>query len=240
MSRKKSSSTVKLKSEEFPLDKYIKLKFKKFELTEKQKDFLSLAFDPDIKIIFINGPAGSAKTFSAMYAALHLFNMDQEKEIIYVRTAAESAEKSLGSLPGAVEEKFEPFGGPLYDKLEEILNKETAKELLEKQIVKLIPINYTRGSDWKNKIIIADEAQNYTTKELTTLLTRISENTKYFICGDLMQSDIKSKSGLGKISNLFDTEFSLSHGICVFEFTKEDILRSEILKHIVSVLEKLN
>lgn len=240
MSRKKNSSTVKIKSEDFPLDKYIRLKFKKFELTKKQKQLLEIAFNRDTSIVFIHGPAGTAKTFTSVYAALQLFNMDQEKEILYVRTSAESGDRSLGFLPGSVDEKIGAFGMPLFDKLEKILNKDQSLELIDKNIVKIIPINYTRGGDWSDKIIIADEVQNYSQKELITLLTRIGENSKYFLCGDFMQSDIGNKSAIKKVTKLFDTEVAKSKGIHTFQFDIEDIMRSEILKFIIGELEKLN
>lgn len=177
-------------------------------------------------------------TFLAVYAALKIFNQDQDKEIVYVRTIAESGEKSLGSLPGGVDEKISPFGMPLFDKLEEILNRQQAKELIEKDIIKFISINHTRGANWANKVIVADEAQNFNFKELITLLTRIAEETKYFLCGDLMQSDINGKSGLKKVIDTFDTKEAQENGIHVLNFTKDDIMRSEILKFIVNELEK--
>ena len=111
--------------------------------------------------------------------------------------------------------------------------------LFEEGIVSCAPINYLRGASWKNKIVLADEAQNFTKKELITLITRIGEDTKYFICGDLMQSDINGKSGLNEIAKIFDDEESKKNGIHVFTFDKKDILRSEILKFIISKLEKV-
>jgi phosphate starvation-inducible PhoH-like protein len=215
-----------------------KLSLKQFDLSEKQKQFLKVAFDKDTKMVFVLGPAGSSKTFIATYAALQLFNMDNEYDIFYVRTIAESAERSLGHLPGDMNEKFNPFAMPLEEKLREIIQENRIKMLFEEGIVSCAPINYLRGASWKNKIVLADEAQNFTKKELITLITRIGEDTKYFICGDLMQSDINGKSGLNEIAKLFDDEESKKNGIHVFTFDKADILRSEILKFIISKLEK--
>lgn len=216
-----------------------KLSLKQFDLSEKQKQFLKVAFDKDTKMVFVLGPAGSSKTFIATYAALQLFNMDNEYDIFYVRTIAESAERSLGHLPGDMNEKFNPFAMPLEEKLREIIQENRIKMLFEEGIVSCAPINYLRGASWKNKIVLADEAQNFTKKELITLITRIGEDTKYFICGDLMQSDINGKSGLNEIAKIFDDEESKKNGIHVFTFDKADILRSEILKFIISKLEKV-
>ena len=99
-----------------------------------------------------------------------------------------------------------------------------------------MPINFLRGASWNNKIVIADEAQNFTFKELTTLITRIGEGTKIFICGDSMQSDINGKTGFPSMCELFDDYKSKRRGIECFEFTHEDIKRSHLLKFIVSRL----
>lgn len=215
------------------------LNFNKFKLTDKQNEFMKVAFDKNTKMIFVLGPAGTSKTWSGVYAALQLFNMMHEHEIIYVRTIAESGEKGLGSLPGILEEKVAPFLSPLIDKIEEIVNSTSSKMLISENIITGIPVNYLRGASWQNKIVLLDEAQNYSGKELITAITRIGENTKFFVCGDPMQSDINGRSGLTPICNLFDNEESKKKGIHVFKFEKEDIMRSEILKFIIGKLETL-
>lgn len=215
------------------------LNFNKFKLTDKQNEFMKVAFDKNTKMVFVLGPAGSSKTFCAVYAALQLFNMMHEHEIVYVRTIAESGEKGLGSLPGDTSEKVSPFLSPLMDKVEEIVHSTSCNMLIDNDIVTGIPVNYLRGASWKNKIVLLDEAQNYSRKELVTAITRIGENTKYFICGDPTQSDINGKSGLSPICDLFDSKESKEKGIHVFKFEKEDIMRSEILKFIIGKLETL-
>jgi len=229
--RKKSTASEKIIS--IAENKY-KLNLKKFELTDKQHEFLKIAFDKNTKIIFVSGPAGSSKTFISIYAALQLFNMNMNQDLFYVRTIAESGERNLGSLPGDVDEKFHPFMMPLQDKLTELLSKEQIKMLVDEEIVQCAPINYLRGASWDNKLVIADESQNFTRKELVTLITRIGNNSKYFICGDPMQSDINGKTGFAPLVDIFDDEECKEKGIYTFRFTKEDILRSEILKFIVN------
>ena len=102
-------------------------------LTDKQKRFLSIAFQEDTKIMFVAGPAGSTKTYMAVYSALRLLSAFNELDLLYVRTIAESAEKGLGALPGDIDEKFNPYMAPLEDKLYEMLpqNNTSKKELLE-------------------------------------------------------------------------------------------------------------
>ncbi len=86
--------------------KSVKLNIKNFNLTDKQKSFAQIAFDKNTKIIFINGPAGSSKTFLAVYCALHILNMNPRSELKYIRTIAESGERALGSLPGTVDRVY--------------------------------------------------------------------------------------------------------------------------------------
>lgn len=214
-----------------------KVVFNKIDLKPKQKEFFRLALDENTKILFITGPAGTGKSFLSIYAALQIFNKNTAKDIIYLRTVAESAEKSLGSLPGDMNEKFLPYILPLKEKVEEIVKAPTFKSLYEEEIVNAIPVNFLRGASWRNKIVVADEAQNFSYSELVTFLTRIGEDTKYFICGDLMQSDIRN-SGFKEVISRFDNEESRDKGIHVIKFTSDDIMRSEILKFIVSQLEK--
>jgi phosphate starvation-inducible PhoH-like protein len=209
------------------------------KLTERQKKFLSIAFDGSTKIMFIAGPAGSTKTYMAVYSALRLLSAFDELDLMYVRTVIESAEKGLGALPGDIDDKFNPYMAPLEDKLYEMLPKNnTAKsEMLDSGRISAMPINYLRGSSWRDKVVVADEAQNFTYKELITLITRVGDNCKLFICGDFMQSDINGKSGFAPMFDLFNDEESVTKGIHSFKFGKNDILRSEILKYIISKLD---
>jgi len=206
----------------------IKFKERKFKFTPNQRKFLSTLLDEEVKIMFVSGPAGSSKTYMSLYGCLRLMAEDKEKDLLYIRSIVESADKGLGSLPGDMSEKFNPFTLPLYDKLEEIIHEgDTA-----------IPINFLRGANWNNKLIVADEAQNFTFKELTTLITRIGEDTKIIICGDFMQSDINGKTGFKDMFDIFSDDKSMENGIHSFSFSRNDIVRSKILKFIISKLEK--
>ena len=207
-------------------------------LTERQKLFVDLSLDPKTNIIFCAGPAGTTKTYVAVYSALRFLSVDTDLDLYYVRTVVESGERNLGALPGDVEDKFNPYMAPLDDKLREMVKPSIIPELIEKRRIEAMPINYLRGASWKDKIIIADEAQNFTFKELTTLITRIGENSKLFICGDFLQSDINGKTGFRQMFNLFDDELSKKKGIHTFEFTKRDIKRSKILSYIIGKIEE--
>jgi len=207
-------------------------------LTDKQKSFLDLSLDPKTNVVFCAGPAGTTKTYVAVYSALRFLSTNIDLDLFYVRTVVESGERNLGSLPGDVDEKFNPYMAPLDDKLREMVKPSIIPELIQKRRIEAMPINYLRGASWENKIVIADEAQNFTFKELTTLITRIGENTKLFVCGDFLQSDINGKTGFRKMFDLFDDEISKTKGIHTFEFTKKDIKRSKILGYIIEKIEK--
>lgn len=213
---------------------------KNHRLTDKQKKFVELALDDLTKIMFINGPAGSTKTYMAIYAALRLLAQDKNLDILYVRTIAESADRNMGALPGDADEKFDPYMLPLKDKLEELLKTPDYQRLLQEKRIDAMPINFLRGANWRNKIVVADEAQNFTFKELTTLITRLGDNSKLFICGDFMQSDINGKSGYRAMSDRFADEESKGMGIHGFRFGVNDIKRSHLLKFIIKRLEETN
>jgi|TARA_R110000824_G_scaffold244084_6_gene432815 phosphate starvation-inducible PhoH-like protein len=209
-------------------------------LTEKQKDLIRLSMDNDNKIIFISGPAGSTKTYIAVYAALKQLKNNDNLDLLYVRTVIESADKGLGALPGDIGEKFNPYIAPLEDKLRELLPTTTGvvADLIKKQRVQAIPVNFLRGANWTSKIVIADEAQNFTFKELTTLITRLGEDSQLFICGDYMQSDINGKSGFSDMFKLFDDQESREKGIQCFSFGLKDIKRSRLLSYIIRKLSE--
>jgi phosphate starvation-inducible PhoH-like protein len=215
----------------------INFKKKKFNFNKKQQNLLNQILNPEIKIIFISGPAGTSKTYMGLYGLLKLLEEDFEKDLIYIRSIAESADKGLGSLPGDIAEKFDPFLMPLYDKLDEILQAGDKAFLKSQEKISAAPINYLRGASWQDKLIFADEAQNFTFKELTTLITRIGEGSKIIIGGDYLQSDINGKSGLKEMMEKFSDEESAENGILTFSFTENDIVRSRILKFIISRLE---
>ena len=219
------------------LNQKIRFKERKFKFSQNQIDFLKTALDGETKLMFLAGPAGTAKTYMAVYSALQsVISSDLEKGILYIRSIAESSQRSLGSLPGSIDEKFGVFAGPFYDKLDEMLHPQDIKFLRDKKQFECMPVNFIRGANWNDTVVIIDEAQNFTHNELVTALTRIGENSKIIICGDMMQSDIKN-SGFSNIFKAFDDEESKEKGIYCNTFGAKDIKRSKILKFIVKKLE---
>ena len=202
-------------------------------LTPKQIELLNLLQNKTTKLVFISGPAGTSKTYTSILAGLNLLNQKRVSEIVYVRSIVESSDSKLGFLPGEMDEKMSPYIQPLIDKLEELLPKHDIDKLKKEERIHGFPINFLRGLSWNAKCIVADEAQNMTKKELTTLITRVGEFSKLFICGDPDQSDINGKSGFVPMMNIFDDEESRNNGIYVFKFDEEDIVRSGLVKFIL-------
>lgn len=210
------------------------------KLTDNQNKFLDIALNKNTKMLWISGPAGSSKTFLSILAGLRLLNLKKVSDLIYVRSVVESADAKMGYLPGEAGDKLSPYLEPLMEKLSEFLPAGDIQYLQKDERVTGMPVNYLRGLNWNAKCIVADEAQNLSFKELTTLITRIGEFSKLFITGDPMQSDIGSKSGFKPMFDLFNTDESKEKGVFCFEFTEEDIMRSDLVKYIVGVLRKHN
>ena len=209
------------------------------ELTPKQHNFYKIMSAADTRIVFLSGPAGTSKTFLSVYAALQLYSADPLLSISYLRTVVESADRSLGYLKGSMNDKFGPYMAPLEDKIDELLNEPEKVFLKQKGVLSAEPINFIRGQSWREKIVIVDEAQNMSAKELTTIVTRIGRNTKIFLCGDTMQSDIRS-TGYQKFCDMFNDKESEAQGIYNLAFEKSDIMRDPIISYIIEKLENNN
>jgi phosphate starvation-inducible PhoH-like protein len=208
-------------------------------LTENQKKFLELAADKHTKLIFVAGPAGTAKTYLAVQAALEMMNLKKVSDLIYVRSAVESADSKMGFLPGEVGDKMAPYLEPLMEKLEEFLPRNQIEILKKEERISGVPVGHLRGRNYNAKAIIGDEAQNMTFKELLTLITRIGEFSKVFIIGDPEQSDINGKSGFIKMVDIFNDEESKENGIYVFKFDEDDIVRSALVRFIAKKIKKV-
>ena len=212
---------------------------KKFKLKDSHREFVTRGFDDAAKIMFVDGPAGSAKTFCAAYLGLNLLKTRQVEEIVYIRSIIESASKSMGALPGEVDDKFYPWSIPLQEKLDELLKPGVSRSLFESGRVRAIPVNYVRGLTFADAFVIVDEAQNLTHSELVTIMTRFGNNSKMVIVGDTRQSDINGKSGFMPMYEVFDDAQSRDNGVFTYKFTEQDIMRSEILKFLVSKISSI-
>lgn len=215
--------------------------YEKIPWTPKQKELFELVGKKETKIVFVNGPAGSSKTICAVYSALKLLNECRISDIVYLRAALESSNSPIGWLPGTSGDKIQPYIQPLEDKLCELLPQEDIVKLKKEERVSGIPVGFLRGLNWNAKAIIIDEAQSLVRKELITILTRLGEFSKCFVLADPFQSDLPpNKTGaFMELVSLFNNEESRAMGIHTFEFTKEDIVRSALVKFLIEKFEQL-
>jgi len=218
------------------LNQVIKKRPKGKFLTENQKIYYDTLLNNQITIC--SGPAGVGKSYIAMKTAVDLL-LDEGNgydKIIIVRPAVEAEEK-LGALPGNVEEKLDPYIFPSYYLLNKIIGKEAREKLKDAEVVEVFALAYMRGMTIDNSILIFEEAQNATPKQMKLLLTRIGSNTKFFISGDIEQTDrYKDK----KHSGLYDalTRFNGIPGVGIFEFGDKDGVRNPIITKILQRYEE--
>jgi len=208
---------------------------KPFYFNPKHREFYNCIKRTKTKMGLVDGPAGSMKTYIAVYAGLELIRQEEFQRLVYIRSVTESADRSLGSLPGEIDDKFSPYSIPLVEKVTEITDGGTYNMLKQKGVVEAIPVNFVRGLTFNKALVIIDEAQNLSRKELTTILTRFGRDTKYIVIGDCNQADV-NKSGYKEIFNMFNTKQCTDNDIFSFEFGNSEIARSKILRFICSVL----
>jgi phosphate starvation-inducible PhoH-like protein len=219
------------------INQIIKRKTKEKFLTNNQKKYYDTLIDSEITVC--SGPAGVGKSYITMKAAIDLLadpDTPYEK-IIIVRPAVEAEEK-LGSLPGNVEEKLDPYIFPSYYLLNKIIGKESREKLKEIDVIEVFALAFMRGMNIDNSILIFEEGQNATPSQMKLLLTRIGFNSKFFISGDVEQSDkYKNKTHSG----LWDAieKFRGSEYISIFEFKdKKDIVRNPLISRILDKYEE--
>jgi hypothetical protein len=179
-------------------------------------------------------------TILSMYCGLTLLNKRRVSDLVLVRSAVESSDSKLGFLPGDIMEKFNVYLTPFHDKFSELLNKPQIDRLQKDNRLTICPINFARGLHFSAKFVCADEVQNFSTRELQTIMSRIGEFSKVFLCGDPEQSDLPlGKSGFSKVYDLFNNEESKENGIFCMELTETDIVRSELCRFITHKFKDL-
>lgn len=241
MPKKKTGKKLKQRSSGDLVETNLELNFRiqqKYHLTERQLGFITLAEDENTNMIICDGPAGTSKTYCSVLVALKMLQQKKCNEILYIRSIVESATRKLGSLPGEVDEKFKPWSIPLLEKCDELVGSHIADDLLKSNLIKCIPVNFLRGSTFKDCVVIIDEAQNLEMSEIITILTRFGRNCKMFIIGDTLQSDI-AKTCFKSVFNVFSGDDSSGNGIHTFAFSEEDITRSKLLRYIVAKVKGL-
>ncbi len=185
-------------------------------------------------ITFGVGPAGTGKTYLAVCLAVQAYKQKQTDKIILTRPAVEAGEK-LGFLPGDLQTKVDPYLRPLYDALEEMLGTETYIKLMERGTIEVAPLAYMRGRTLSNAFIILDEAQNTTREQMKMFLTRLGDNSKMVVTGDITQIDLPEgkKSGLEHAVSVLEGV----DGISVVQLSDKDVVRNPLVKRIVKAYD---
>ena len=183
-------------------------------------------------ITFCIGPAGCGKTYLSVHRALReLGDKDSKIDgIVIVKPLVEAAGEKIGYLPGDVEEKTAPFMMSFYYNMEQIIGKQRLQVLKDGNAIQVIPLAFMRGITLANKFVILDEAQNANPEQIKMFVTRIGENSKYIIAGDLEQSDIKKHS-----SGLEDAikRFAGIHGVGLASFKEKDVVRHSLVRRLL-------
>ena len=214
----------------------------RFKYTEKQINIIKIALEKDTRAIFCDGIWGSGKSFIAVLIALKLLSHKKINGIIYIRNPIESSSTSkIGSLPGSILEKMEPYNQIFFDKLSELLTSPDLDKLKKSNKIECIPLGYARGLSWESKVVIVDEAASLTYDDILLLLTRCGDHTRIIFIGDsINQNDIGTKSGFRKIYNLFSDEESKNNGVFTFELNQEtDIVRSGFVRFVMKKTGKI-
>ena len=181
------------------------------------------------------GPAGTGKTYLAVALAVYALKNKEIDKIILTRPAVEAGEK-LGFLPGDLSEKVDPYLRPLFDALQEMMGQEAYQRHIERGSIEIAPLAYMRGRTLSNSFIILDEAQNTTREQMKMFLTRMGENSRIVVTGDITQIDLPHNvtSGMADaIDVLKDVE-----GIEIVRLTAKDVVRHELVTKIIQAYEK--
>ena len=227
----------------FPKEKHLDFRVKLKCKNAKQKEFFNILKDRSKEIVFGVGSAGAGKTYVAMSEALSELRDGLCEKIIFITptTEAGSAATRIGLLPGTAEEKMAPYMENMRDTITKILRnggnynpEETAKNLLKDEKVAVKLMNYARGTTYDNSIVIIDEGENFNKGEMLLLLTRIGENTRYFILGSELQCDRKDIKTDGYSGMMYAYEkLSELEEVGSIEFTDDDVVRNPIISKIL-------
>lgn len=201
--------------------------------SENQRILVDAYFENDM--LFAIGPAGSGKTYVSIALAVRALKNKEIRKIILSRPAVEAGEK-LGFLPGDMKEKIDPYLQPLYDALQDMIPAQKLTEYMEQNVIQIAPLAFMRGRTLNDAVVILDEAQNTTTQQIKMFLTRMGQNTKMIITGDLTQIDLPRnvKSGLKEAKEVLEKV----KGISFVEMDEKDIVRHKLVTRIVNAYHK--
>jgi phosphate starvation-inducible PhoH-like protein len=199
-----------------------------------QEEYLGYLLDENKKLVFALGPAGTGKTLLATLHAIRLFKMGHINKLYITRPALGVSGEQHGFLPGGINEKMDPWLKPIFDIFEEYYSPTEIKKLLEENIIEIAPLAYMRGRNFKNSIVLFDEAQNTTEDQMKMILTRVGENCRMFITGDIQQRDY-NRNGLNNFIEKLKTHPKTTIGLV--EFNLAQVERSAVVKDVLDIYD---
>lgn len=201
--------------------------------TVNQKRLIDEYYKNDL--IFAVGPAGTGKTYTAIALAVRALKNREVKRLILTRPAVEAGER-LGFLPGDLKEKLDPYLQPLYDALRDMIHPKKLEGFMEEGIIQIAPLAYMRGRTLEDAFVILDEAQNTSLSQLKMFLTRMGNNAKFIVTGDVTQIDLPNKKDSG-LERGIEIVRNIK-GIATIYFGNEDIVRHPLVSKIVKAFEQ--
>lgn len=209
--------------------------------TSKQKEYYKYINDDGLSLVIATGPAGTGKTlFPTQHAAKLL--LDTKKKVVLTRPLI-SVDEEIGYLPGTINQKMDPWIIPIFDVLREFFPQQTLNTFIAEKRLEIVPLAFMRGRTFKDTFIIGDELQNTSNKQMLMLLTRLGENSKMIITGDIHQCD-NTENGLLDLLQRIDSKYDGNNEelrqnlISMIDFDTSDIQRSVIISNILELYEK--
>lgn len=200
---------------------------------DSQYNYLNMIKNKNKKIVIATGPAGTGKTLFATEQGIKNFIINKYEKIIFTRPSV-TVDEDMGYLPGTLEEKMAPWVRPIYDIMHNFFTAKEITNMMEEKYIEIAPLGFMRGRTFKNSWIIADEMQNSTVSQMKMLLTRLGENSRIIITGDLEQYDRQDQiNGLEDFLNKFKKKRSSS--ISSVEFSTDDIQREKVVQEVLDI-----
>ena len=192
------------------------------------------------EITIVSGLPGTGKTYIACAEALKMIKSKPKyKKILLVKSVVQLKGEDLGHLPGDIQEKFDPYMGSFVDNFEKIIGESLTRKLRELGLINMQPLAFVRGRSIDNTIIIVDEAQNISIDNMRTLMTRIGDNSKMIILGDVKQKDIRNKKD-SSLEVIIDRFNKIDNFGCVELRDPNDVVRNPIIKIIEHTFDNLS
>ncbi len=232
----KTFYTSESKTINFNKERYVKNK-KTLELIPKtinQEKFILSLLDDSVDVVVVSGPAGTGKTYLTMLSAIKSLKSGKCERLVLCRPSITIENESHGFLPGDLNSKLEPWMKPMIDVLREFYSIKEIEHMLEEQIIEFAPLGMMRGRTFTNTIIFADEMQNGTPTQFKMLLTRIGENSKIIIGGDINQTDRKTPDN-GLLDLIDKLKKNPIEGIATCSFNERDIQRHRLIGEILKI-----